>query len=250
MSPLYFTPYLGEPTLKIPEGRLRGTVYLSGSRLGSEPASRLLMLGSVNLQLGLELRDELDKNLQKYGKSYSKSRDYFDKAIQSLKIPSSHEIVNVFSGLQKERISELRLKPLHKKKDLRETQELIVGCYHANSMVEFVYSNRNPNPVPWRKWISTSRQVRILSVDEKGFTAAHARGVRRYLWEKVEGAGVFSGQAGQVAPELSIFIRIPGQSEKPRSRVNFAVTELHEIHSNYKLATPSQVFAQPSVRWV
>lgn len=235
--------YLGGG-FSVPEGIPKHTSLLKSSKLAKESANHLLVLGSVSTQFALDLNEQLHKKLQRYSAKSRKPEALFHKAISSLKVPPTHEIVRIESEL--DYVSELRLKTTSGPQTLEEKKTVVSKAWIGYKPLELIYENRPNTLEDEYGWRNSSRQLDVLQMTENGFKARHSRGIRNYRWDKVERVAVLNGDANNLAPELCIELRILYDSGGLRWRRGFLVTEVHELLSDYKFGSIEDRVNHPS----
>jgi hypothetical protein len=236
--------YLGTG-FSVAHGSSKSMLILDGSKLGRSPATHLLVLGSVSPQFAIDLNEQLYAKLRKYYPKFVKPEELFQKAISSLKVPRTHEIVPLQTELDS--ISELRLKTIPGGQTLEEKKLIVQRAWIGIEPLELIYNNRPRDLENEYGWRSPSRQLDVLSISEKGFKAQHSRGVRNYLWDKVERVALLNGDASHLAPELCIEIAIPYEPGAPEWRSDFLVTEVHELLSDYEFGSVEDKVRRPSM---
>lgn len=234
--------YLGSGD-EITVGNAKQMVILDYGRLSNKPATHLLVLGSVTPEFAVGINDQLNQRFYKYFKRFKEPQDLFHKAISGLKLPRTHEIVRIQAEL--DLISELRLKGSSNPQTLEEKRTAVEEAFEEGFPLEFIYDNRPKELENEYGWRSPSRQVEVRAIDDNGFKALHGRGVRRYNWDKLERAVVLRANVDRLLPELCIEIAIPYDPTRPEQRVDFMVTTIHRLESDYELASVEDVIFRP-----
>lgn len=234
--------YLGDgPETTV--GNAKHMVILDYGKLSNAPAGHLLVLGSVTPEFAVEINDQLHQRLYKYFRRFKEPQELFSKAISSIKLPRTHEIVRIQAEL--DTISELRLKGSSVAQPLENMKAAVKEAFEEGFPLEFIYDNSPENLENEYGWRSPSRQVAVRNLDEDGFTAHHERGFRRYRWEKLERAVVLRANVDRLLPELCIEISIPYEPSNPSQRVDFMVTTIHRLESDYSLGSVQDVIFRP-----
>lgn len=224
-------------------GDVKQMVILDYGKLSNVPASHLLVLGSVTPEFAVGLNEQLNQRFYKYFKRFKEPQDLFHKVISGLKLPRTHEIVRIQTELDS--ISELRLKGSSTPQTAAEREAAVREAFEEGFPLEIIYDNRPGNLENEYGWRSPSRQVGVKAIDGDGFKAFHGRGARRYSWDKLERAVVLPANVDRLLPELCIEIAIPHEPTRPEQRVDFMVTTIHRLESDYGLASVEDVVLRP-----
>lgn len=227
-------------------GDAKQMVILDYGKLSNKPATHLLVLGSVTPEFAVGINDQLNQRFYKYFKRFKEPQELFHKVISGLKLPRTHEIVRIQAELDP--ISELRLKGSSTPQTPQERQAAVGEAFEKGFPLELIYDNRPEELENEYGWRSPSRQVGVKAIDGNGFKASHGRGVRRYRWDKLERAVVLRANVDRLLPELCIEIAIPHEPTRPEQRVDFMVTTIYRLKSDYQLASVEDVIFRPPLR--